>query len=201
MPLKGPKGHQFWRQNPETVKGGKYALEITSACKNPEIAFRWADAVYDEILGLELYYGAIGLVLQENSDGTYTVLDVPEGMDGNQWIWGNALNDRRPGYTSDRLSARVIDNTQQEQIEDKERLSAYFPKEYYPPAALTPEEANELATLRADIHSYAQEQAATWIVRGGVEQEYAAFVRQLETMGLRRMEEIYQAAYNRYKGK
>jgi putative aldouronate transport system substrate-binding protein len=201
MPLKGPKGHQFWRQSPELTKGGKYALEIASSCKNPEIAFRWADAVYDEIVGLELYYGAIGLVLQENSDGTYLVLPPPPGQDNDQWIWGNSMGDLRPGYASDKLSARISDPDQKEQIDDKIRLSAYYPKEWYPPAVMTPDEASELATLRTDIHGFAQERTATWIVNGGVEQEYAGFVRQLETMGLRRMEAIYQGAYNRYMGR
>jgi putative aldouronate transport system substrate-binding protein len=107
----------------------------------------------------------------------------------------------RPGYNSDSFSARIIDEAQEEQMVDKQRLSAYYPKEYYPPAATTPEESDELSILRTDIHPYAMEQAATWIVNGGVEREYAAFVAQLEAMGLRRMEEIYQGAYDRYMGK
>jgi putative aldouronate transport system substrate-binding protein len=200
MPLKGPKGDQLWRQNAETTQGAKYALEITSSNKNPEIAFRWADAVYDEIVGLEMYYGAIGLVLKENSDGTYEVNEAPPGLE-DQWIWGNSLNGNRPGYTSDAMSARVIDEDQNLQIVDKQRLSAYYPKEYFPLVSLTPEEQNELSLVRTDIHSYAKEQAATWIVSGGVEREYAGFVSRLETMGLKRMLEIYQAGYDRYVGK
>jgi putative aldouronate transport system substrate-binding protein len=66
---------------------------------------------------------------------------------------------------------------------------------------MTPEEINELAILRTDIHSFAMQQASAWVVNGGVEREYAGFVRQLENMGLRRMEQIYQQVYNRYIGK
>jgi putative aldouronate transport system substrate-binding protein len=111
------------------------------------------------------------------------------------------MNDMRPGYNSDSFSAKITDSLSAEQLGDKQRLAAYSPKEYYPLAALTADEQNELATLRIDIHNFAQEQAAAWIVKGGVEKEYDAFVKQLESMGLRRLEEIYQAAYNRYRGK
>jgi putative aldouronate transport system substrate-binding protein len=201
LPLKGPKGYQFWRQNPESVKGGKYALEITRSCKNPEIAFRWADAVYDEIIGLNLYYGST--IVEKHNDGTYTI--TPSPISGEEWAsWTDALNDRSPAYISDRFNSFVPDfdsTTLYPQIADKEKLSPYFPKEYFPPVSFTPDDVSELSILRTDIHSYAQEQAATWVVNGGVEKEYDAFVRQLETMGLRRMEEIYQAAYDRYMGK
>jgi putative aldouronate transport system substrate-binding protein len=42
------------------------------------------------------------------------------------------------------------------------------------------------------------EKVAQWITKGGVEREYADFVKTLNTMGLPRMVAIYQAAYNRY---
>jgi putative aldouronate transport system substrate-binding protein len=201
MPLKGPKGHQGWRTNPEFVKGAKYVFEITTACKNPEIAFRWGDAFYDEMAGLQMYAGYVGVRLKDNGNGTFTAMPPPAGMNDDDWMWRNGMNDLMVGFVSDELSARFDDPIFDRQYLDKERLSAYFPKEYYPLVSMTPDELNELATLRQDIHTFAQQQTANWIVNGGVEGEYAGFVRQLETMGLGRMVEIYQGAYNRYMGK
>jgi hypothetical protein len=33
--------------------GQAYSLEITSSCKAPEIAIRWADEIYDPLMGLQ----------------------------------------------------------------------------------------------------------------------------------------------------
>jgi putative aldouronate transport system substrate-binding protein len=201
MPLKGPKGHQAWRTNPEFVKGAKYVFEITSSCKNPEIAFRWGDAFYEEMIGLQLYAGAVGVRLKDNGNSTYTALPPPAGTNDDDWLWRNGMGDLIVGYVSDELSARYEDPVFDRQYLDKERLSAYFPKEYYPMVSFTPDEVNELATLRIDIHTFSKQQVANWIVNGGIENEYAGFIRQLENMGLGRMVEIYQDAFDRYMGK
>jgi putative aldouronate transport system substrate-binding protein len=202
MPLKGPKGYSFWQYTPETTKGAKYLFEITRNCKNPEIALRWIDAIYDELTSLEFYFGPEGTRFTANADGSYTEMMPPAGYTGSNFGWNMALNDQAPGYTSDRVSNRLtLEFTNQLQYDDKLLLAPYYPKEWWPPVAFTPEEVNELAILRTDIHSIAQQKYAQWITQGGIEREYDAFVRQLNTMGLPRMVEIYQKAYNRYMGK
>jgi putative aldouronate transport system substrate-binding protein len=201
LPLKGPKGHQFWRHNPEFVQGGTYCLEITSKAKNPDIAFRWANAVYDEIVGVQLYHGSLGtpgttgVTMVQHDDGSYEVMPPPEGVDIDFWAHGYALADDAPGWESQRFAdTSLIDAaTERAMVADKKKLAPYYSKEYYF-ATMTPDETNELATLRADIHGFAQEQTASWIVNGGVEKEYAGFVQQMENMGLREMEAIYQKA-------
>lgn len=199
MPLKGPKGHQGWRVNPELTQSGKYFFEITTACKNPEIAFRWADNLYEELTSLELFYGHVSAAITVNADGTYTHLNAPEGFQGN-WSYVYGLNDKAPGYTSDKVSARITDLDNKEQYEDKILLSPYFPKEYYPIVSFSPEESSELSILRTDIHTTTRQQTAAWITSGGVEREYASFLGRIEAMGLKRMLEIYQTAYDRYMG-
>jgi putative aldouronate transport system substrate-binding protein len=201
MPLKGPKGQQFWRHNDEYVQGAKYTLEITTSCKYPEVAMRWADNLYNELISLQMYYGASGEVLDIKDDGSFFVKMPPEGLDNDTWRWGRQMNDVSPCYVSNATSAKGEDPLFDAQVIDKARFTPYFSKEYYPPAALSPEEAAELAILRTDIHTYAQEQASTWIVNGGVEQGYSAFVQQLNNIGLPRMLEIYQGAYDRYMKK
>jgi putative aldouronate transport system substrate-binding protein len=138
----------------------------------------------------------------QHDDGIYEVMPPPEGIDIDFWAHGYALADDAPGWESQRFADALIDTpNERAMIADKKKLATYYSEEYYPLATMTPDETNELAMLRADIHGFAQEQTASWIVNGGVEREYAAFVRQLENMGLRKMEEIYQTAYNRYHGK
>jgi putative aldouronate transport system substrate-binding protein len=198
MPLKGPKGHQLARWSPDYMQRGKYLVEISSTSQYPEIAMRWIDTLYDEDMSLQLYFGPYGERLEKRSDGTIYVIPPQDGIDLTTWSWRRALNMLAPGYTSNETNNKLIQPAEI-QYEQKLLLAPYFPKEYYPMAATTPEEADELSILRQDIHPYTINQAATWVVNGGVEQEYPAFLRQIESMGLERMVSIYQTIYDRQK--
>jgi putative aldouronate transport system substrate-binding protein len=202
LPLKGPTGYQAWVRNSELVQSAKYVAEIPSSSKNPEIIIRWLDALYEPLMGLRLYYGSPAV--QANGDGTYDAVLPPadSGIDNDTWIWGNSMGDTSPVYygnAADKLLRN--DYLFGQQYNDKLLLAPYF-KDYFPTmAATTPEENDELSLLRTDIHPFAQEQTALWIVNGGIEQEYDGFIRQLKGMGLDRMVEIYQGIYDRYVGK
>jgi putative aldouronate transport system substrate-binding protein len=184
------------------VQATKYTAEIPASSKNPGIIMRWLDALYDPYNSLVLYYGA--LAVQSNGDGTYDIVLPPpdSGIDNDTWLWGNGMGDMFPGYGGGKATEMIRnDYLFGPQYNDKLLYAPYY-KEYFPTmAAQTPEEADELSLLRTDIHGFAQQQAATWIVSGGIENEYDAFVRQLNNMGLPRMVEIYQGIYNRYMGK
>jgi putative aldouronate transport system substrate-binding protein len=199
-PLKGPTGFQAWIRNTEYVQSAKNRAVIPSSSKNPEIIMRWLDCLYDPLTSLRTYYGTPAV--QDNGDGTYDIILPPadSGIDTDTWIWGNAWGDLGPQYGG--IIEKKIRNDYLfgRQYNDKLTYVPYY-KEYFPMAAQTPEETDELAILRTDIHGPTQQQAATWIVNGGVEQEYDAFIRQLNNMGLPRMVEIYQGIYDRYMGK
>jgi putative aldouronate transport system substrate-binding protein len=201
MPLKGPTGFQAWIRNTEYVQASKYVAEIPSSSKNPEIIMRWLDTLYDPFVSLLLYYGKPAV--QDNGNGTYDIILPPEnsGIDLDSWGWGNAWNYMAPGYCGPSMTQKIRnDYMDGDQYKDKLNYTPYY-KEYFPMAAQTPEENEELAIIRADIHGFTQQQTATWIVNGGLEQEYDAFIRQLNNMGLPRMVEIYQNIYNRYMEK
>jgi putative aldouronate transport system substrate-binding protein len=200
LPLKGPKGDQYTRWSPDYVQRAKYLAEITVKCQYPEIALRWLDALYDEDMSLQLFYGPYGERLEKRGDGTIYAFPAPEdgSIDATTWSWKRGLNSFSLGYTSGETNLKIVDPTYDEQYNQKLLLAPYFPKEYYPTAASTPEEADELAILRQDIHTFSKSQAATWIVNGGVEREYPAFLRQIEAMGLQRMVDIYQTMYDRH---
>jgi putative aldouronate transport system substrate-binding protein len=201
LPLKGPTGFQAWIRNTEYVQASKYVAEIPSSSKNAELIMRWLDTLYDPLTSFRLYWGSPAV--QDNGDGTYDIILPPEGsgIDNDTWVWGNSWNDMFPGYCGPSMTAKIRnDYLYGGQYNDKLNYTPYF-KEYFPMAAQTPEETDELSILRTDIHGFAQEQTATWIVNGGVEREYDAFIQQLNNMGLPRMVEIYQGIYDRYMGK
>jgi putative aldouronate transport system substrate-binding protein len=200
LPLKGPAGFQAWIRNSEYARSVKNTATIPSSSKNPEIIMRWLDCLYDPLTSLRTFYG--NLAVQDNGDGTYDIILPPadSGIDVDTWQWGNGWNDLGPQYggiIEEKIRNDFLDGRQ---YNDKLNYVPYY-KEYFPMAAQTPEETDELSILRTDIHGVAKQQTATWIVSGGVEREYDVFIRQLNSMGLPRMVEIYQGIYDRYMGK
>jgi len=200
MPLKGPNGDQYWNTS-SSLAVTKYMFEITRDCKHPEIAMRWIDAIYDQTTSLEMFFGPEGKTWTANADGTYTWLQQPEGFTGN-WGWNFGLNDQAPGYTPDAVSRKFIcqNAAEEQQYQDKLLLEPYYPDEAFPLLAFTLDETNELAILKTDVESVTQQKFAEWINQGGIEQEYDGFVKQLNKMGLPRLLELYQGAYDRYMG-
>lgn len=63
---------------------------------------------------------------------------------------------------------------------------------------LSVDELNTVSTIEADITTLVTEKIATWIVKGGIEQEWDGYVSQLESIGLSEVLAAYQAAYDRF---
>jgi putative aldouronate transport system substrate-binding protein len=200
LPVTGPKGHRGWTYSPESYQVRKYAAEISSTAKEPEIAMRWLDALYEKETSLELFYGPIGSSLIKNADGTYYRPDPPEGFEGN-WNYSLSFNTGAPQYTSDKTSSELVFNEVDDLFfyEREVTLAQYGVKEWWSTLIqFTPEETEELSVLNTDIQTLVSQQAATWITKGGIEREYDSFINTLNGMGFPRMIEIYQTAYDRY---
>ncbi|MGN1140400.1 MAG: hypothetical protein ACI4TF_04300 [Oliverpabstia sp.] len=202
MPLEGPNGERYWRQNPDYVKAGKYHAEVTASCKYPEVAMRLIDALYDEEVSMQLFYGAIGVTMEKNDDGTYTVLDAPEDIDPGTWEWKYSMADYMTGYVSDEMSDKISPALDvRRKLEADKAYSEYFKDEYYPLVNLSDEQSDELSTLATDLNGYWKQTVSEWIVNGGdIDAEWDAYVAQMEAMGSDRYEEIYQEAYDAYMG-
>ena len=67
-----------------------------------------------------------------------------------------------------------------------------------PAVTMTVDEANEYASLFNDIDSYMKEQISLFIQGKRSLDEYPEYRATLESMGIERMIELEQAAYDRY---
>ena len=134
--------------------------------------------------------------MRENEDGSYEVLPAPEGMDANTWSWKYGLNTNAPGYA---VGLDIIPQPDaQEKLEADEISKEYVKSEYFPLITIPSEYMDELAILKTDILNYATERTAQWIVNGGIDAEWDAYLERMEAMGLERMLEIYQSTYDEY---
>ena len=67
-----------------------------------------------------------------------------------------------------------------------------------PPLSLTREESSEVSNIRAMVNDYVEENMALFALgTKNVESEWDAYVKEFDALGLDRMMEIYQSAYDR----
>jgi putative aldouronate transport system substrate-binding protein len=209
LPLKGPKGYSGIRYVPNSLQVYKYMGAITSTTKYPEIAMRWIDALYEAETSVELVYGALGTRLKKNPDSTYSILAQPAGFTG-VWYMEYGFDLGAPIYVGKETSAKIVTDPDFVPLDAYDRYDSYKEKEnvlrpyatyqdYF--ASIIPftsEESLELATVWTDLDLVIQQQVAQWVTQGGVEREYDAFIRRVNTMGLPRVVQIYQTAYDRF---
>jgi len=65
---------------------------------------------------------------------------------------------------------------------------------FYPPVVFSEEQLDRKAELGTDIFGYAEETIARWIIEGGIDEEWDAYVKKIDDMGLKELLKIYQDA-------
>ena len=204
MPVVGPNGDQLVSGNTIMNKlgvGSYCCFTITTACEDPVAAIKWADQFYTDEYGIQSHYGAYGVSLQKNDDGTISFL-CPEGQSLDNWKWTNGMSDNFVGWVSDEMEAKLVfdDWTYQEGVGKRQIDEAYKPyidESYnFPPVMLDAEAAEEAATIYADIESITDTFTAQWIAEGGIDDQWNSYLEELERAGLSRYLELNQIAYD-----
>lgn len=173
---------------------------ITTFCENPEVAAKWIDQFYTGEASIQNFWGGIGNVITKHDDGTYTLNDPPEGTSADSWYWDSSLRDFGPKYVSSEFEQSVKLSTESgdgKKVEDS-KIAEDTVTTPYPNVMFTNEENEERPTLTTDIDKYVESTRAKWITEGGIDEEWDAYVEQLNAMGLERLIEIYTDAYDRY---
>lgn len=69
-PIAGLDGKRYQSGDPVGLSLRRNELLITTSCKYPEIAVRWAEQFYTNEASIQNFWCAIGTVIQKNDDGT-----------------------------------------------------------------------------------------------------------------------------------
>jgi putative aldouronate transport system substrate-binding protein len=197
LPLKGPKGDQIWNRYPVGVLS-KGAFAITSANKHPEATMRWADYMYDPLVSIQAVNGMLGTVLKQKDDGTIYTLPVPQGMNSNEFRHSvspasASLFARQHTLKTEPTPASLEKNALDE------LYKPYLVKDIFPKMLYSSEDTEKLSKYMTDIDAYMKKMFASWIVKGGVDDEWDGYVKKLNEMGLQQVMDIHQKTYEKYK--
>lgn len=196
-PLEGPDGQRYVHSDSEVYSRNE--LVITAQAEDPAAILRWADLFYTEDASIQTFYGSFGIGTEENSDGTYNVLEAPDG-EADTFAWVNSLRDFGPKYVSDGFNENVnIDEDGGDglKLTLDDEINQYV-GEQYPSVMFTQEELNRLSLLGVDINSYITSMQAQWIVEGGVEDQWDEYMSTLNQMGYEEYMQIQLDAYERF---
>lgn len=196
-PLKGPEGDQLYPENFIHLKS-RAGLMITSSCKNPELAMRWADNLLTSEHAYEFWSKAkIGYHI-EMGDGRYNILKKIDVTDPEQ------IKQVMLGFTcvdNDTMQLKPIDpdplNVDNEKGAADKIYSPHYP-EHYPNTFLTLDEGKEINDLKPQIDDYALQMLTKWITTGGIENEWDNYVKKMNSMGLQKYLDQYISALERY---
>lgn len=201
LPLEGPNGDRYWRQNPSVVKGGRNYFSISTQNKHVEATVRWVDELYDEDRSIQLYFGPEGKGTKFNDDGSIELLAPPEGMTEDSWQWKIALNDSAPLYVSEERENDIVRNDWvNTKLSYDEAYAPFVHDEWFPLVYWTKDQSTEIVMLTTDIHQYVSQQLSAWITQGGIENDWDGYLEQLDRMKLGDLMDIYQSGYDAFMG-
>lgn len=217
-PLKGPTGVQnttFMKYSGISDGGG---LIITDKCENPAALLRWADWFYTTEGSLSSQFGAEegkdwvlkpeGKVGLNGEAAWYDVLNIYSAEPQNH-DWQDVGMAARPNDF--RLSSATDADVDQKTADGLEALLYYSSKEKMEPFAQDPTvmdvlpglkftdaETTSIQTIGVEVaKSIAENRVAFITGTRNLEADWDTYVKELDSMGLQTLLEVYQAAYDR----
>lgn len=188
----------LWACGPKERVNIEVACVLSKSCQNPERAMMVINEFYGEDFALQEYYGSSPEFVEKRPDGSWIIKEPVNGTIEEQKL-KNALVNRGPCYTSPDLESRTtLPKELQARLDQDNVYADQRPEDnqIFPTVKFDNEETEELTYLKTDIDKYVDQKSAEWVVNGGIEEEWDSYLEQLQKMGLDRMREIYQEAYN-----
>ncbi|MGG1554034.1 extracellular solute-binding protein [Paenibacillus ferrarius] len=199
--LKGPTGQQVWRKSLGNNQGvNPFAFSMTAVNKHPELTMKWIDMSFATDTSIEAGWGPIGTTL-EDKNGQLTLKQPPAGMTIDDYVFKTAPVEapyaiQEKTYGS-RLALASKDKIKIDAI--KENYLPYMKSETFPGVLFSPEESQKIKTLETDMNNYVSQSSAKWLLEGGADQEWDAYLANLKKMKIDDLVSVYQGAYDRFK--
>jgi putative aldouronate transport system substrate-binding protein len=208
-PLKGPAGVQYGFNNPyQPYSTGSFV--ITNACKDPALAFQWADGLYELEATMRTNQGIQG------KDWDWVVGQGEQGLNGEPALWkrlysfGNVQNDSwaqsGPSYRSNDLRlGEVAGKFNQEVTIYQATKNGYLPHKepdnfVVPPLYFNKDQATQLANLETTITQYVEQQLVAFVTgKADLDKGWDSYSSTLQGQGLAQYLQVYQAAYDAKK--
>lgn len=207
-----PKAYYTGVQNPtlkkgETPKFSQMAdpfmpwTAISSKCENVELAAKFLDYGYTEEGKTFFNFGTEG-VSYEMVDGkpkyTELITNNPDGLSMSQALTKYSHGGQAGSFEQDLGYLEQYAGLPQQQDAWKEWLKTDAAKYTVPSVSIPAEDINEFSTLRTDIDAYRDEMYIKFITGTEPLDNFDAYLKNLKKIGIDRLIEIEQKAYDSF---
>jgi putative aldouronate transport system substrate-binding protein len=211
-PLKGPNGVQLTAYYPSTPSTGAFA--ISTSCKNPEIAFKWADGLFSEECtlryvengreGIEWRYAQPGELGLNGEQAKYAIIPgfstaVSQNVHYSQVGPSVRTADWRASWATPQDMLKP-EGTELRWYQESTKYMPYIPeiyakKQYKPMLHFTSEQSSEISKLAAPISDYSHNSACQFIAgEMNLDNDWDTYVKTLDDMGIQKWMDILNAA-------
>ncbi|TVY11107.1 extracellular solute-binding protein [Paenibacillus cremeus] len=202
-PLKGPGGLQQSPYRYYGFNGGN--LLITKAAKNPELALRWADALFNSEIGMSANIGSEGVGWKKPTNNELGLNGKPANwvrilafgtMQNNTWMQTTPYHNSREMFEG--LAAGPNEIPRILYDETQKNYDAYKTKaeQTVPPIFFNDVQSAELSDLEKTIKDYVKEMTTRFIIGDvAIDKEWDNYVKTLDSMNLKRYIQLYNEGY------
>ena len=209
--LTGPTGvRNVTRQNNSETSGyDRGRCVLTTSCRDTALAAAWIDQMYAPLQSPQNNWGSYG-----ESD-SFNIFEMSTNKDGQPMLKHMDLGDQSPVEVREAQSVNgplailneYYDVYVTEPAYAKWRLDhmheTYLPdmnsKYVYPNVFMSIEDTNKISQYDTDIKKYAEQKKADWILNGGIDQEWDAYLDKMEKYGLSDYLAIKQKYFDEYQ--
>jgi ABC-type glycerol-3-phosphate transport system substrate-binding protein len=175
-------------------------LSISAHAANKDAALKLANLLYSEKYSVQQFLGSFGQTLTKTGEHEYTVdNDKLSQLTGDNQYPG--LSELLVGWIPDEVTIKG-DSHADELIEVnkvyEEQRSNFDPVKDYIPDYVNMDSADaaKLNTSNAEIFNTVMQKTATWMSKGGIDEEWDAYCKQLDSLGLQDNIKIWQKWYD-----
>ncbi|MEE8667618.1 MAG: ABC transporter substrate-binding protein [Bifidobacterium mongoliense] len=196
-----------WGYNGDDASYSPYRAVISAKVKNKAAAVKLVDAFYSPDVSVQAHFGSFGSAVKKIADNHYEILQAPKGHE-DDWQFYQSLADRAPGWISDDMKLDSPKETQAESDEWKKADAVYdenyknvdFNKDiYYSNMPMTTDQTNTVNANNTGITQYAMSKFATWVTKGGVDNEWDTYVSYLKKNKIDENVKTYQQVYDSFQ--
>lgn len=202
-PLAGPSGKtNVTRTNGLGFDRGK--MVITSTNQQVEATAKWIDQLYEPLQSIQDNWGTYGDTKEQN----IFKLDEKKGMLKHLSLKGSApvevrqkTNIAGPLAILDeyygKYTTKPDDAAWRLKLMKKVMVPHMQADHIYPKVFFSIEELDRLSTIETDLFAYVQRKRTEWYQNGKVNEEWPAYLQELDRLGLQEWLQIKQSGYDR----
>ena len=180
-------------------------FSLSSHAANKDAALKLANLLYSEKYSVQQFLGSFGKAITKTGEHEYTVdNDKLSQLTGDNQYPG--LSELLVGWIPDEATIKgdthadeliEVNKVYEEQRSHFDPVKDYIP-DYVNMDNMDPSDSAKLSTSNAEINNTVMQKTAAWMSKGGIDEEWDAYCKQLDSIGLQDNIKVWQKWYDTY---